>query len=659
MSVTFPAIDQVTLLLGPCGCGKTTALLERAGLAADRLHGDAVPWAQVSPGATPSAPSRLVVCANASAAAAVQRAVAAAGLEDVAVATPLRIALAVLATPGARSFTCRNRLLLPFEEDLLLEDMRMLGVKDKRLREMMKFFDRMDSEGADEEAWLESGEEATVRARLRTCLEAYGAVRETEAAALAVRYLQEHPAALAACQVPCVLADNFESLSRASQLLVSMLAAHELVVTADPLMAEGLGERYPYPAGVVELAAANPRTIVHRLCSTQSSRTASRLAGALIDTGALPAHWDDDLRACSQPEACEAVWRPQAAAEVPEGSFEEHLFVSPEDEVAFVADEVARAVANGARPSDIAVAGFRTTQMKQLSLALEGRGVPVESVRRRRHQGNVLDPQRCASERALALLALVADAEDATAWRSMIGCGDSLGRSWVFEAVRREAAAQGLSFVEGLRRCAADDRWPSAETRRECEPAAMVFRVVDRQRERLAQRRGRALLDGVAQAVTAHADARTVPVFAPWIDEVSDEASAAELYARAAQTYAAPSDAGTGVRLGGLSDLAAVPPRQVFLLGFVNGFTPPRRYFDKTACLENEARSLWESGIAALYPVVGGSAQRVVATAFTRMEPEQAQRADVHVARIRVQDGRRVCLVEPSCYFEVLRLTEK
>ena len=139
-----------TRIVGGVGTGKTQELINRAVKA-------------LKQGA--KATDVLVLCATPQAALAfkarLDAAAEAAGVSaaDVAVTTPRALALDVMGDAEAIRWSGREpRLLTDYEKLFLLEDMKVSGLRPKRLREMLKFFYRSWTELADDdENWLLAG----------------------------------------------------------------------------------------------------------------------------------------------------------------------------------------------------------------------------------------------------------------------------------------------------------------------------------------------------------------------------------------------------------------------------------------------------------------------------------------------------------------------
>ena len=181
------------------------------------------------------------------------------GEQGVRVSIPRAIALEVLGNPKAQAACGRKpRLLLPFEESILLEDVKASGLRPKRLREMLKFFYRSWTELADDEpSWLVSEEEVQVHRLLKECLAFTGGILPNELSNLAVKWLRCDEASREASSYDLVLVDDYQLLSRASQVLAGLLAREGLIVTGDMQATSEVFEEYPSLNGLIELAEAD------------------------------------------------------------------------------------------------------------------------------------------------------------------------------------------------------------------------------------------------------------------------------------------------------------------------------------------------------------------------------------------------------------------
>lgn len=500
-------------ILGKVASGKTEALVHRV---VEYLSGQS------------NGKGVLVLAASPDAAETLKRHLAAAldipattlGEQGVRVSTPRAIALEVLGDPKAQAACGRKpRLLLPFEENILLEDVKASGLRPKRLREMLKFFYRSWTELADDEpSWLVSEEEVQVHSLLKECLAFTGGILPNELSNLAVKWLRTDATAREAASYDLVLVDDYQLLSRASQVLAGLLAREGLIVTGDVQATSEVFEEYPYATGLIEFAQANGvqttrldtcwnSVAVHACCenligAAQTHEQESRdLAGANRDGGqearalagmnedgrqkardlagaggdggqgahALAGANNDSAQERVTPQAghspaavVEASAHAAYAEMVPGESSTGYAcalsFPSAEAEIAHVAQHIADAIEKGAQPGEFYLATPNGVWAKSLSRSLEARGISTaQRPNVRVLSGDPRDLGRCKMLRLFTLLALAADPRDMLAWRSWCGFGDWLTDNPGFAALRRYAALQGLAPYDALAAVAADN----------------------------------------------------------------------------------------------------------------------------------------------------------------------------------------------------------
>ena len=236
---------KATRIVGGVGCGKTQQLIERV---CSLLSGGE------------KAGNVLVLCATPQACESFTLRLNAAGEEagvnadEIAVTTPRALALEVLSDAEAVRWSGREpRLLTAYEELFLLEDMKVSGLRPKRLREMLKFFYRSWTELADDDPnWLLPGEESNVHTLLKDNLALTRSIVEPEAGNLAVNYLRGHAGAVAAHSFAHVLVDDYQRISKASQLLAGLMATETLTIAGDRTACVQVYDSYPYAAGLDE-----------------------------------------------------------------------------------------------------------------------------------------------------------------------------------------------------------------------------------------------------------------------------------------------------------------------------------------------------------------------------------------------------------------------
>ena len=213
-TIAMPHIDKLTVARGAAGCGKTQRLIEAV---RDLL----------AQGTPPS--SILVLCATPDAAHAFSNRL---GAENVRIASTRELALELLSQPAAIAlFGHGPRILMPFEEDVLFEDLKMSGIEIDRLAGMFSFFKRSMTEISDDHPdFLMDDDEQAVMSTLRDNLQLRGAFLEQQISANAARYL-----ALTedAAHYAHVFVDDWQYLSRASQVMAELLAHNSLYVAVD------------------------------------------------------------------------------------------------------------------------------------------------------------------------------------------------------------------------------------------------------------------------------------------------------------------------------------------------------------------------------------------------------------------------------------------
>ena len=239
MAIELAPTPRAILVEGATGCGKTTRLIEHI---AALLEAGAAPRDVLVLAATPDAARALErrlgeTCGTAA--------------QGVTVTCPRFVATDLLSCEAGRAFSGRTgRIATPLEMGFIMEDMKVSGLKNRRLKEMLKFFYRSwtelveDADGNGD--WLIPGEEADVHALLKAVLDATGAVLEPEAAAMAVRFLLADEATLAAASRRHVIVDDYQMLSRASQHLANLLARDTVAVGADAAACAEVFDSYPY-----------------------------------------------------------------------------------------------------------------------------------------------------------------------------------------------------------------------------------------------------------------------------------------------------------------------------------------------------------------------------------------------------------------------------
>ena len=681
-------------ILGKVASGKTEALVHRV---VEYLSGQL------------SGKSVLVLAASPDAAEKLKRHLAAAldipantlGEQGVRVSTPRAIALEVLGNPKAQAACGRKpRLLLPFEENILLEDVKASGLRPKRLREMLKFFYRSWTELADDEpSWLVSEEEVQVHSLLKECLAFTGGILPNELSNLAVKWLRTDETARKAASYDLVLVDDYQLLSLASQVLAGLLAREGLVVTGDMQATSEVFEEYPYATGLIEFAQADGvqtvqldacwnSTAVQACCENligtaqtheqesrdlagtgeNGEREARAFAGANNESAQTSVTSQAGYSAAAVVEAsAHAAYAETAPVENPARNARALSFPTAEAEIAHVAQHIADAIEKGAQPSDFYLAVPNGVWAKSLNRSLEARGISTaQRPSARMLSGDSRDLRRCKTSRLVTLLALAADPHDMLAWRSWCGFGDWLTHNPGFAALRRYAAQQGLAPYDALATVAADN--PCREALGELDAAeqasleriSQAFKTGQAALMQLEGLVGRQLIDAAWELLDCeqHVQETTagqggVPADLLRLLDVENPKLAHDAASFVDQLLMALNEprfplAQNVVRIGDLAASHGSSYRTVVLSGFVNGFIPKHAYFDPVKTPLDRMGLLYGTDARRVYQAAGCAREELLVTAFTQMDALQAERLDLKVDRVFMREGKRLARISPS-----------
>ncbi len=564
----------------------------------------------------------LVACADPSVAVRMRRALRATeapGAGEVPVMTCRELACKVVAHPRAAEVTGvrftggRARLLGAYETDFVLEDLKTLGSRPRRLRELLKFLYRGWTELSDEDPeWLFMVEEIETFSFLTDELRYLGAVMEPQVGNLATKALRLDDGLRDRFARRRLFVLDYQNLSRASQLLCQLVAGEGLAVAALAEASAQTHDSYPYPQGVGELGRLNP-------------------ALATEDLG--PA---DDGGVARSGRAWE----------------------TPSDEAEGVADEVASLAATGRDMSDVAVMTFHPWWTRRAARALAARGVAVNAWEGpMRIRGDIRDLGRCLAPRMVALLRLLADGHDATAWRSWLGFGDYLTRSNLFVAMRtagddadgpsspaRDAAAE---IARLCREALAADGGRGVGAYAPADPLPLL--------ERMRGLRGSALLEGLAIALAG--DGATVPAALAPLLSLGPEADAARMVAELDRLqFSSGIPDRPGVVVAPYEAMAGLDFGQVFVVGLVDGLFPNAAYFDLTKVSVSKQRRMHERDCARARAISRLARGGMHVSWFERADHEFAERVGLRQTRIYAVDdeGAQMSEVRKSMYADVL-----
>ena len=572
----------------------------------------------------------------------------AAGAGEVQVLTCRELACAVLADPDSAAATGmsfssgRARLLSAYETDFLMEDVKTLGARPKRLREMLKFFYRGWTELADEDPeWLFTVEEIDTFEFLTCELQYLGAMMEPQVGNLATKALRMEGQVRERFARKHVFVYGYQSLSRASQLLCQLVAGEELVAGAGPDMGVDVFESYAYPAGLEDFVRLNP-------------------AAEVVEVGAQGAGADKVRDA--------------------------HSWKTPADEVEGTADAIAAAVEAGANAEDIAVVTFHPWWTQQMARALQARGLQANAwLGAPKLHGDIRELDRCLGLRTVTLLRLLADEHDGMAWRSWFGFGDYLARSNQFAEMRRRVC--GMHIGEDCTVAASKRAEVRAqEAASACGVGAACRDARDACGEGAAKLSAHDDVHGDLAAYGIDLDSDLKPLFAEVCDlrgpkllaylvetlagpdvplpasvrpllALGPDADAAQMAAELDRLqFFSGVPARAGVTVASFAALADIDFDQVFIVGFANGLFPRADYFDLTKVTVDKQAKMGERDAHAARAMAGLGTRGLHVGSFERCERMLADRMGVKQVRIYAANdfGREMVEAAPSIYTNVL-----
>lgn len=556
------------------------------------------------------------------------------------VTTARQWSLRLLARPDvARPAGSGARMLTPFEADALMEDLKTSGVRPGRLKEMLRFFYKSLTQLCDwNEDWLVTGEERLVFGLLQDCLRFEGGILEPQVANAACSCLFDGDAAADKLSYRHVLVDDYQLMSRASQVLANKLARVSIAVAANPATSVEVFDSYPWDRGVEEFLAANPQAEVVRLAVSHACPAAvaavNRIcAHRLVGAGAVEA------ASGSAGEGLCQIWGE-----------------TPSDEMVQLGRLVSDEVAAG---RSVCVVASNATWQRNAARALEEAGIETaQAFLPRVAGGDLRDEARCPAGRFLTALALLADPSDAVAWRTWCGIGDGFAASSAMTAIRERSLQEGLAADEGIRRFSQPEG-QAPQLRAENDNIARAVARFDELREGLRAERGEELLGGLAEALLGSGASVPAVVRSLVVDdagEVACDEGAAELVRRAYGRMCAPGASGRGGVLVTTVDLgiAGLTPDTVALCGFVDGLFPVKGVLDRELMVQEDADKQQAKDLRHLMDAAGKPAGRLVVSGFERMGLEGAERCHMRIARVQLHDGCRVALSSHSAYLACL-----
>lgn len=355
------------------------------------------------------------------------------------------------------------------------------------------------------------------------------------------------------------------------------------------------------------------------------SRASQRLVNLLAADKIAVAGNEDDILPAFEPYPCTAGFAEFEETYSPlqrvtlEASFPaiERTWKEAPDlpgEMGLIARTIAEELACGTDPRAITVVGTNRTWRTNLQRALASVGIPAAPLGHpalKAPKGDLASTSKEDRERVLRLLAV--DHGNAIAWRQWLSFDDALGRSAAVSELRCVAQPQGLNLADALA-ALDDDALPGL-------PAESPFAQSLLAPYREAQR----LLGEEAPSVSPEPATHPTPAVA----------------------IAAP------------EDLFGHTFEAVIFGGFVNGFIPSRDMCDPGVIVGGARARQETTDRAAIALAASRATRRLLFTSFQSCDLETAERLRLHIPRIRLRNGIRICAIEPSSYLQELNLNLK
>lgn len=529
------------------------------------------------------------------------------------------VAQAVLAASEAQAVFGRGpRVLEPYEETVLLEDLKVSQMKNRRLRKGLAYL-RAGWSNLSDDTWEQTAEEDLVIERMRANLRFTGGVLACEASNLALHALREHDALRQRVSWDYVFVDDFELLSRASQHLVRMVAAYGLTVATAERPGLPGDEEYPCFEGAAELLAAFPGAQVARLTeSGQAPEVRHRVQGLLVDSALAPLIRHDAMgQATPSAEPLDA--------DTCEGVAEPALRMAPslEAELQALAVEANAALERG---ESVLIVGTNRLWRRNVAANLQRVGLPVLQLRGDKlHLKDFRDEKQCERARADALYRLRVNAADDVAWRTLLALGDSVARSAAVDYLRQAVGAGAAGAPVRLRE--ALELLDAGNVAADSLTAPLLDDLLAAYRQ-------------VKDAFEFEEHAKPGDCVLPREQAVSGEADS--------QQNDAPSSSKPNILVASPDQAAGLRFDVVVFGGFVNGLIPCRAYCDPVGMAEQSRRREHARDVRTVYGVASCARKRLLFTGFATCSLQAAETMDVHIESIKLRKGLRTVTTQPS-----------
>jgi DNA helicase-2/ATP-dependent DNA helicase PcrA len=548
------------------------------------------------------------------------------------VTTVQRFAVEFLAHPEIKEVTGRSpRLLADFEERLLMEDMKVCGLKPKRLREMLKFFYKELSELGDErDTFICDSEESEVYSALTENLRFLQAMLPQELSNVAYKAARDNEKLCAPFKKAFVLVDDFQNLNLASQKFVEEMATRGLVVAGCLNEEVPTLEPYPHPQGFASFEQTHESEVVRLAISIRCPQQVVSMANSLVVEGGLAAN-EIALGGTGDTADVQLV-----------------KWTYPNDEFMGIARYIKHRLESNAprvHAHDIFVAVPNAVWGKALAKVLRANDIKADVVTSHYAlQGDPRTLEKCLDLQAYTRLNLAANPHDVVAWRSWCGLGDYLTNSNKWFHLEKYAQTANIGILEALDRAASlaeEELFPGAASLVERYRAGLAF--IARSKDKL----GFALLNDCAPV----RGEEPPQGFMNLLEPVGGGETAAELFERAQGRLEARFADTDAVRIGLLEMSCGLSFDTVIFMGAVEGFYPARHTIgvelddERIEEIRRAERRNW-------YAAMTKTQHAFIVSTVQKDESNTAAALGMYAHRIRMEDGTSMAILAPTPYLD-------
>jgi DNA helicase-2/ATP-dependent DNA helicase PcrA len=452
------------------------------------------------------------------------------------------------------------------------------------------------------------------------------------------QYLSGAEQQLAELQIPHLLVDDYQDLSRASQAITGLLFSETLTVTGNPCQTQALNDPHPCPRGLMDFELASSPT-----CETIVLRHSLRCPQQVAAAG--------NALLLSQPEQEDMLTT--FDEETPLGRVTAVKWTDPTQECEEITSWIKRRHKDEEDPLELGsvllvvpnrVWGRQfAKRLDTLKLPYEGLYAP-NSLR-----GNPLRIDASAGMRSFTLLTLAAHPNDAVAWRSWCGFGHRQLNSAAWAQLVDWAQEQNLDISEALCHLAQDDASPFEGSSLLTDAWRRASAILERCKGRKGERLLASLCDG---------NDPSLDDFEALVRPLDGTETAIELYERARDQLLDPAFTHKRhLRLATFSTAVGLEAGTVILTGMVDGFLPTVSLYGGAS--EKDTGAQREEGVSqrhvercALYDTLSKAGFELVFSYFQKADVQVAEKLGMEIRRRRPERGSERALLAPSSFLD-------